>query len=404
MWFALVYGCIGALAFAAFLWRLVLAARTPQNPAQWAVAFAILASGIGFEAAVPQTYTWIGDVSGVPNLASLIVYGAIATAVVLQIVWTAYMVSPERSGAGEPGQSAQPVRKLLILHVLVLTTMTVLFALAPVHDEVHDTDFDHYYGREPLAVAFLGIYLAVYTVALLRIILLCRTWIGQLDTQTWLRRGLRLLAVGGTIALGYAVGKVIAIVGSWFDIDLKSLNTDIAPAFASLGAIFMLTGYLCPSLVPWAARTRAQLRALPRLRPLWTALQPVAPELAQSPLTRRPASRDQLYRRVIEIRDWLLRLQPHLSAAATATAERLAEDLAIPAEQRTAAVEAARIAAALYAREQGIPETNEDETFTDPDKPSLAGELDWLVTVAEQYSSSPLVPAVLAELASSSAP
>ncbi|WP_051022175.1 MAB_1171c family putative transporter [Nocardia pneumoniae] len=390
MWFAAVYGGIGAFAFAAFLWRIGLALRSPDNPARWAVAFAILAAGIGFEAAVPQTYTWLGDVSSIPNLASLVVYGAIATAVLAQIVWTGFMVAPQ-----EPDNRAG--RRILALPLLVLAVLALLFTMAPVHDESHPTDFDDHYAKVPLAVAFLGVYLTVYSAALIRIILLCRGWIGEVD-QIWLRRGLRLLAVGSTIALGYSVGKVIAIVAAWFGIGLRRLNTDIAPAFASLGATVMLVGYLCPSLAPWLLHTVARLRALPRLRPLWLALREVAPELAHTSL-RRPDARDRVYRRVIEIRDWLLRLQPHLSAEATAVAERLATELAVPERTRAAAIEAARIAAALRAHRLGLPPTLDDESFTEPDQSTLAGELAWLVEVAGQFDTAPLVPATLAALA-----
>lgn len=392
MWFAAVYGGIGAFAFAAFLWRVGLALRSPDNPARWAVAFAILAAGIGFEAAVPQIYTWLGDVSGIPNLASLVVYGAIATAVLAQIVWTGFMVAPQ-----EPGHRAG--RRILVLPLLVFAVLALLFTVAPVHDESHPTDFDDHYAKVPLAVAFLGVYLTVYSAALIRIILLCRRWIGEVD-RIWLRRGLRLLAVGSTIALGYSVGKVIAIVAAWFGIGLRRLNTDIAPAFASLGATVMLVGYLCPSLAPWLLHTVARLRALPRLRPLWLALREVAPELAHTSARRRPASRDRVYRRVIEIRDWLLRLQPHLSAEATAVAERLATELAVPERTRAAAIEAARIAAALRAYRLGLPPALDDESFTEPNQPTLAGELAWLVEVAVQFDTAPLVPATLAALES----
>ncbi|WP_280237963.1 MAB_1171c family putative transporter [Nocardia abscessus] len=389
MWFGLVYGGVAAFAFAAFLWRVALALRNPGSPARWAVAFAILAAGIGFEAAVPQTYTWIGDVSGIPNLASLVVYGAIASAVLAQVVWTGFMVAPQEPDAGAG-------RRVLALPVLVLGLLAVLFTVAPVHDEGHPTDFDAHYAKVPPAVAFLGVYLAVYSAALIRIIVLCRRWIGEVD-RLWLRRGLRLLAVGSAVALGYSAGKVIAVGAAWFDLDLRRLNTDVAPAFASLGATVMLVGYLCPSLAPWLLHTIARLRALPRLRPLWLALREVDPELAPTP-DRSAAARDRVYRRVIEIRDWLLRLQPHLSGEATAIAERLATELAVPGRTRAAAIEAARIAAALRAHRLGLPPAGDDESFAEPSQPTLAAELAWLVEVAVQFDTAPLISATLAAL------
>ncbi|WP_051020401.1 MAB_1171c family putative transporter [Nocardia araoensis] len=390
MWFALVYGGVGVFASAAFLWRTGLALRNPGSPARWAVAFAILAAAIGFEAAVPRTYTWIDDVSGVPNLASLVVYGAIASAVLAQVVWTGFMVADREPDAGA-------ARRVLVLPVLAPAVLTALFAVAPVHDESHPTDFDDHYAKVPLACAFLGVYLAVYSAALIRIVVLCLRWMGEVD-RIWLRRGLRLLALGSTIALGYSAGKLISIVGAWSGIDLRRLSTDIAPAFASLGATLMLIGYLAPSLAPWLLHTTARLRALPRLRPLWLALREVDPELAHPPDRRGAAARDRVYRRVIEIRDWLLRLRPHLSAEAVAVAERLASELAIPGRDRAAAIEAARIAAALRSHRLGLPPTGEDQSFREPSQPTLAAELAWLVEVAVQFDTGPLTSATLAEL------
>lgn len=400
MQFALTYGCIGALAVLACAWRLVLAARAPHAPARWAVAVSIACAATGFEAAVPQIYEWIGRVSGVPNLATLIVYSSIATAVLSQLVWTAYLVEPEGPAAAAPWSRA---RTVMLVNAVVVALMVVLFALAPVHDAVHATDFDYHYARTRAVDAFLGVYLLAYTAGLLRIAQLCRTWLPQTREQPWLRIGLRLLGIGSLIAVGYSIGKVAAIAAAWADIDAFRLNTEIAPAFASLGAAVMLLGYLCPSLLPQAAGVLHRVRALPRLHPLWSDLRAAAPELSDAaPVTRRP-TRDRVYRRVIEIRDTLLLLQPHLTPEMTARAERLATELGIPAADRPAAVEAARIAAALHAHGTGAPAIDHGETFRHPPQPTVQGELAWLVAVATAYRTSPLVAAVRAGLESPAA-
>ncbi|NUS45702.1 MAG: hypothetical protein HOQ24_18680, partial [Mycobacteriaceae bacterium] len=285
--FALVYGTIGAFALAVFCWRLWLTLRAPRRPELWAVAVAILLSAVGFEAAVPRIYTAIGDAAGVPNLATLVVYGAIAGSVLAQLVWTTFMVSP-----GDVPLStavAGSARRTLQVGAAALTVMTALFALAPVHDRTHATDFDYHYSTTVLVDLFLAVYLAVYTVALAWIIRLCRVWLPQVRGagQAWLRRGLRLLGIGSVIALGYSAGKVIAVVGAWFGADFYDLNVSVAPAFASLGASVMLVGYLFPSFVPRIAAAGNRIRATRRLRPLWRALRDIAPELA-APARRRP--------------------------------------------------------------------------------------------------------------------
>ncbi|QLY30188.1 MAB_1171c family putative transporter [Nocardia huaxiensis] len=382
--FAILYGSIGALAVFAFAWRLVLAARAPHSPAKWAVAVAILCAAIGFEAAVPQIYTWIGETSGVDNLASLIVYSAVATAVLSQLVWTAYLLDP---ATGKPRLSG---RAVMAVNTAVVIVMAALFFAAPVHDGIHPTDFDHHYATEPLVDAFLGIYLLAYTLGLARIIVLCRGWIPQVRDQLWLRRGLRLLVVGSAIAIGYSIGKTIAITCSWLDIPAHKLNTEIAPAFASLGAAVMLIGYLCPAAIPSMIRTYEHARALPRLRPLLSALREAIPEIAETTAGTPRVGRDRVYRSVIEIRDALLILQPQLTAEVTAAAELLATELGVTGEKRAATVEAARIAAAVRAHRAGGGATGSGERFREPEHPSFEGELRWLVAVAAAY------PAVLA--------
>ncbi|MBF6465109.1 hypothetical protein IU427_07905 [Nocardia beijingensis] len=48
--------------------------------------------------------------------------------------------------------------------------------------------------------------------------------------------------------------------------------------------------------------------------------------------------------------------------------------------------------------ELGLPPTGDDPSFTEPDQPTLAAEPAWLVEVAIQFDTAPLVPATLAAL------
>ncbi|MQY29339.1 MAB_1171c family putative transporter [Nocardia aurantia] len=380
MGFALAYGGIGTLALLTFGWRLLLAARDP-SPARWAVAVAILCAAVGFGAAVPPIYDRLGRWSGVENLATPIVYAAIATAVLAQLVWAAYLVAPE----DRPPLRGRPV---LLVIVAVAVTLAVLFALAPVHDRSHATDFDDHYGTQPLVTAFLTVYLGAYSGGLIRLILLCRTWLGQVREQVWLWRGLRLLAVGSTVALGYGIGKAVALAGAWAGVPLHRLSIQIAPAFAGLGATIMLIGYLCPSLIPQAITAVTQARALPRLEPLRSALGAELPETGGGPTELGRGLRDVRYRRVIEIRDALLRLQPYLDPADGDHAERLPAGARSSAEKRSAATEAARIAAALRRRAAGAV-GGAGATFREPPRPGFDGELAWLLAVAAAFRELP---------------
>lgn len=197
------------------------------------MAVAIACAAIGFETAVPSTYQWIGRISGIPNLATLIVYSAITTAVLTNIVWTSYLVVPDMPISAT---SVSNPRRIMAVNLAVVTAMAILFFASPVHDQSHPTDFDYYYATIGIADVFLAVYLCAYTFGLLRLIVLCVHWIPRVHAQIWLRRGLILLAVGSAVAIGYSIGKAIAITTAWAGISMHSLNITIAPAFASLGA------------------------------------------------------------------------------------------------------------------------------------------------------------------------
>lgn len=394
MQFAITYGSVGALAIAAFIWRLNLAIRNPHHPARWAVAVAIACAAIGFEAAVPLTYQWIGNISGIPNFATLIVYSAITTAVLANIVWTTYLVAPDSPTSTT--LISRPYRAMAV-NLTVVTAMAILFFAAPVHDRSHPTDFDYHYATNGLVDAFLAVYLCAYTFGLLRLIALCIHWIPRVHAQIWLRRGLILLVVGSTIAIGYSSGKTIAITAAWAGVSMPALNITIAPAFASLGAAIMLIGFLCPSLIPQTSRTVTHLWAFYRLRPLWTNLRAVLPEPTQPTPPMRQSIRARLYRRVVEIHDALLILQPHLWSETTTRAEQLATTLHIPNNKRSTVIEAARIAAALHAHRSNSTATNHDETFNHPDQLSFTAEIRWLAAVATAYRTSPLIPTLLSK-------
>lgn len=182
MQFAITYGSVGALAIAAFIWRLSLTTRNPHHPAKWAVAVAIACAAIGFEAAVPCTYQWIGHISGIPNFATLIVYSAITTAVLANIVWTTYLVAPDPSTSAA---SVSSPRQTMVVNLAVVTAMAILFFASPVHDQSYPTDFDYRYATTGIVDAFLAIYLCAYTFGLLRLIVLCIHWIPRVHAQIW---------------------------------------------------------------------------------------------------------------------------------------------------------------------------------------------------------------------------
>lgn len=393
MRFAWVYGTVGALAVGVCVWRVFVAARNPRSPARWAMTVAIGCSAVGFIAAVPQTYSWIGRTSGLSNLATVIVYAAETTAVFTQILWATYVFGPARA----EGEVPEVLRTWTVaaVNVAVVFVMGVLFFLAPVNDGAsHPINFDMYYATNPVVSAFLILYLAAFGWALVKIVAMCRRWIPQLQPGGWSRRGLILLAVGSSIAVaGYCGGKTVAIVADWAGVPMRLLSSDIAPAFASAGVVVMLCGYASPSLIPQAIIAIGYVR----LKPLWSALRQAVPEVANAAAPGRRPVRERVYRQLVEIHDALVVLQPYLTVEIGPQAKDLAEELQIRASRRAAVIEAARIAAAIEARREGAVIAGRGERFRDPATPDLVGELAWYSSVAVAYRRSPLIPMLLAD-------
>ncbi len=403
MHFAVVYGIVGALAVAVCLWRAIVAVRDPCIPARWAMTIALGCAAVGFGVAVPQTYSWLGRASGVPNLATLIVYAAETTAAFTQILWTTYVFGPDDGSAA--GSGILRFRQVAAIDMVVVTVLAVLFFLAPVGDTSHPIDFDVHYATVPAITAFLAVYLSAFGWALVRIVWLCRIWIPQLQRGSYSRCGLVLLAIGSSIAvIGYCGGKAIAIVAAWAGVRMQLLSSNIAPACASAGVVVMLMGYASPSVIPRAIVSLGHMRARYRLGPLWTALCQAVPEVVQvtSPRGRRPV-RERVYRQLIEIHDALVVLQPYLTPEINTRAADLATQLRIRAGRRAAAIEAARIAGALEALRSGVRPPGPGMRFSDPETPDLVGELAWYSDVALAFRRSPLVPAMLADLRDSAA-
>ncbi|MDH6113855.1 hypothetical protein P3T36_005633 [Kitasatospora sp. MAP12-15] len=204
-----------------------------------------------------------------------------------------------------------------------------------------------------------------------------------------LRIGLRL--IGWSAAVG-------VLWTAWgFDDVRQALATGRQTDGEDLVSVVL--GFLCVTLIAaggtatgWARaaaplrRRRWACRSHLALAPLWTALYQAFPEIALAPPGRRRARRlprdvqFALYRRVIEIRDGLLLLRPHLPPLG-AELEESAAGSAGPA------AEAAVIVRALARASSGERSTGAGE-FADSHPAGLAAEceVEWLVRVSAAFA------------------
>ncbi|WP_460916703.1 MAB_1171c family putative transporter [Plantactinospora veratri] len=307
------------------------------------------------------------------------------------------------------GRGAAPARVLAVFYGLVLVAMAVLFANSGATVEA-PSDFDDVYGPRPVGGTFLLVYVSAFAVGLG-----VAAWrslqfanrVARTDGRPWLRRGLRLVAAGSIVALGYCLGKGGYVVAAWLGTTLPTLS-DVGTLCACLGALVITVGFTIPSWGPnlsAAVDRLGRARTYLRLYPLWHAMYQVMPEIALDPPMSRRADlrmlRDldfALYRRVIEIRDGRLALAPYLAptdgtlrdgrggrtAAATREAIRIRDALA---RLRAASLEQQAVqpaAAAAPGTRPGPAEQRDDDA-------DLAGDLEFLGQVSSALRRLPPV-------------
>jgi hypothetical protein len=258
--------------------------------------------------------------------------------------------------------------------LVVVAAMSALIVLAPIHDRstIH---FWKTHAGETLLLWYLAMFLVALSVGLLAIAYRSWRFAGLTEQLPWMRRGLRMTALGALLSFGYCAcrGGYLILISA--DVRVDAL-VDIAEPFASVGQIVFFAGLTMPS---WGPRTRVdQLSAYRALEPLWSALRDAFPGIA----LHSPAEGDsaavgdvdyRLYRRMVEIWDGHLALRPYLPApAASGSSEPVASEDA-----------ASAIIEGLRNREKGY-----EPARALPDQPPHVrnDELAWLVAVSRSFA------------------
>ena len=373
--------CAG-VAWTAVGYKVAALRRAPRNLALWVLTVSIALPATGFTLATPVVYTAVGDLVGVPNLASLLVYGCIVgysvSALIMLLLWHL-----------PPVEALPRAGLLLVCYAAVLVAMVVLFVHSGATTD-HPIDFDVVYGPTPAGGSFLLLYVTAFAAGLG-----AGAWRGaqfaarvaRSGGRPWLRRGLRLVAAGSTIALGYCVGKGGFVIAAWLGADLTPLS-DLGTLCACLGALVITVGFTIPSWGPRLSAATDRLRRARtylRLYPLWQTMYRAVPDIALDPPRSRWADllrlRDldfALYRRLIEIRDGRLALAPYLPSV----------DGPVPAPR-----EAARIrAAAARLLNHGPARPADAPAGLPTGYGDLAGDLEFVVQVSMALRSLPAGP------------
>ncbi|MDT0542855.1 MAB_1171c family putative transporter [Streptomyces lonegramiae] len=389
------YFAVGAVIYGLAAYK-ALAWAVERIPSLLLMAVGALFAGTGFLAAAPTVYRRIGEASGVPQLATLVVYTGITACcgciLVLALLW-----SPRRLAAGGGGQPAtgtgmrDALRRVLPGYGTAIAVMTALFLSADLPPGERPLTFDTTFADRPPVLAFLLVYQAAFGVALWSMVSVCCRRLKDVHDPI-LRSSLRLLVIGCVCVGSYGVCKVLAIFGAVLGSDtLDTLSTDVGPALASLGGVITSAGW-----------TRAAVRARRRrrrdfyaLETLWTTVTQADPGVILHGPPSGSAWEFHALRRTHEIRDGQLALRPWTSQHIVNATRRLTEKHGLAARDRDALAAAAGIRGALEALRSGRPPRQPCERLPGTDVPPQ-GERGHLVAVARQLDS-PLIDRILAE-------
>ncbi|MGW1170703.1 MAB_1171c family putative transporter [Streptomyces sp. NPDC002550] len=365
-----------SLAFAAALgWKITQLVKAPHDAALRAVTLCLTSAACSFILA-KHFAGWMVSVGGpgAPRLVqNLFVLG--------MVYWLmCFYLYSAATDAAEGNRRARREALLLALAAIGLITATVA---AGVHD--HGANFRGSDLRDPALVSFYliaDVYL-VYALAMA----LRWTCAYARASQRPLATGLWLAAVGiGAMAASCTIRTVLTVV-RWQGGSVLPTVTRASSVIIALAVPLFLIGVSYPGVATRiaAVRVRRQHRRMyRRLGPLWQVLNEAYPEHA---LYRMPTTpwRDHLlplgvhrryYRRVIECRDGLVRISPHLALAADSTAQDQAESADDLAAQLYSALRNERRKAAPVAPAQAV-------TVAMPRTQSLEDDVRQLVALSD---------------------
>ncbi|WP_433120365.1 MAB_1171c family putative transporter [Micromonospora sp. CA-246542] len=387
-----LYTVCAASGWVAFVYMVRLQRRHPSR-ARRAICAGLGAFAAGITVAIPPVASAIDEVSGLPNLAKVMAHAGALTISANAEIMLLHFALP-------PATAAVRARRWVWVTACAFLVMFGLFAVTLTYDEPVRLTVE--YATDPVVTAYLLIFLLLgFFAYCFDITRLC--WgFAKICGRPWLRRGLRITAVGAAVALLYSTNKIVYLVAYWAGYRPTG-ERQIAAVLVTIGALLITIGLTMPAWGPTLkiGQRWEDFHSYRRLEPLWRDLVAALPELELDPTLRRrfAALRDSDYaltRRVAEIRDGRLALRPYTDSGVTALAERFAERSGLGATDRQAAIEAAHLACALRRHRAGqlaaAPQPADE--LHRPDG-GYAGEVAWLTLVTDAYARSPVVARTL---------
>jgi hypothetical protein len=162
----------------------------------------------------------------------------------------------------DPRAARRTMRRSTVVAVAALVLMAVLFTTAPVEGPTRD--FAATYGREPLFLAYLLVYLGYLSVALFGVLSLTRRYARHTE-RVFLRVGLRLMGLGavcGLLYVGYKATYFLLLLVRQRSFGVES---DISTALAAAAALLVTVGATIPAWGPPPRAYFAEIQSVARL-------------------------------------------------------------------------------------------------------------------------------------------
>jgi hypothetical protein len=323
--------------------------RSRTSPPALVSTASLFFGGTAFLFGAPVVYRWIGEVSGMNNLSTLLVYSSVllygGTAQTMALMWASASSSSVRA-------VTRPAGRQLVIAGMLVAVLTLLFVWGDPRGEPTPLTFDVDQAAHPVLLVFLIVYQVGWLYACLFVFRICRVHLSELSPEhAVLQRGLRWVMTGLLTCSTYGICKLLAItavaLGSH---SLDALSNIVGPMVSAAGACLIVYGFYYPVVTQWLADRRDYRR----LAPLWEATVPRhVPHRAlasSSPLSGRLAVGSAgflLARRIIEITDAQRALLPYAPAGPAQIVRAHAARHQLSGDLLRAAEEAASLLAAV---------------------------------------------------------
>ncbi|MGW7022479.1 MAB_1171c family putative transporter [Streptomyces decoyicus] len=393
---SIVFPFLAALCWAAFFYKIRGLRFEWRAPALLALLTAFALKGTAFALATPAVALAVDRQLGIPDIAALCIHllGGVAFSAAVLVVLAFWAHAPE--------QAWPRARWRLVIAIIIMLTMLSLWIAAAAGSPGRSTHYLVQNTHRPLVALYLLLYVSTLLVALVEIARLCRKY-AEVAGHPWLRRGLRITAIGALIYSINFVNRASDVVSVQFN--LNPLKWEVVTLLgAGIGIPLIVGGLTIPSWGPHLSALHTwwnNYRTYRSLHPLWLAMYQELPEIMLPPPASTLSNLNyRLYRRIIEIRDGQIALRPYMNSEVAVRTAKLGREAGLARNELPAVVEAAQLKAALGAKMKGGSAPIESSASRDSPVLSalsggddLASEANWLSRLARAFAHSPVVAA-----------